>query len=362
MRRIQRVALTTTRALTDAGRFTMTAANLAFDAERKEQALRAESQSWDTSNVESARAGDIPIIDVAEYFASGEQGALQAVAQQLREASREVGFYSLTGHSISRVSMDAAFAEVKRFHQLPLDDKLALRMDRADSPVGGAGYLPVKHRKLPKRATGNENEAFIVKQDRTLRLTDNEWPTQQQLPGFRDAMISYAAELQALALRLLPIYALSLNADSQFFAAAFVDPLFRLRMTHYPPSIDRMPEQFGIAPHVDTTFFTLLTQESPGLCVFSERRKCWISVPMIDGAIIVNSGELLKQWSNDEFLSAKHFANNVRSQASRYSIPFFFNANADYPMACIPSCCGPDRPAKYPTISYQQSQGVVQGE
>jgi isopenicillin N synthase-like dioxygenase len=96
--------------------------------------------------------------------------------------------------------------------------------------------------------------------------------------------------------------------------------------------------------------------------VYSEARECWISVPMIDGAIIVNSGELLKQWSNDEFLSAKHFANNARSEDSRYSIPFFFNANADYPMACIPSCCGPDRPAKYPTISYQQSQGVVQGE
>ena len=340
----------------------MNTANLAFDAQQKEQALRAESQSWDTSNVEAARAGDIAVIDVADYFASGEQGALQAVARQLRKASREVGFYSLTGHGILRASMDAAFTEVKRFHQLPLGDKMALRMDRADSPVGGVGYLPVKHRKLPKRATGNDNEAFIVKQDRTLRLADNEWPTQDLLPGFRDAMINYAVELQALALRLLPIYAVSLNVEADFFAAAFIDPLFRLRMTHYPPSIDRRPEQFGIAPHVDTTFFTLLTQESPGLCVYSEQRGCWISVPMIDGAIIVNSGELLKQWSNDEFLSAKHFANNVRSEASRYCIPFFFNATADYPMACIPSCCGPHRPAKYPTISYQQSQGVVQGE
>ena len=31
-------------------------------------------------------------------------------------------------------------------------------------------------------------------------------------------------------------------------------------------------------------------------------------------------------------------------------------------MECLPSCHGPDNPPKYPTISYNQSQGVVQGE
>jgi hypothetical protein len=31
-------------------------------------------------------------------------------------------------------------------------------------------------------------------------------------------------------------------------------------------------------------------------------------------------------------------------------------------MTCIPSCCGPDNPAKYPPISYGESQAVVQGE
>jgi len=65
-------------------------------------------------------------------------------------------------------------------------------------------------------------------------------------------------------------------------------------MSHYPVTPPGDDEQFGIAPHVDTTFFTLLTQDSPGLCVFSEKRRRWISVPMIEGAFIVNTGELLK--------------------------------------------------------------------
>jgi isopenicillin N synthase-like dioxygenase len=83
---------------------------------------------------------------------------------------------------------------------------------------------------------------------------------------------------------------------------------------------------------------------------------------VIENAFIVNTGELLKQWSNDCFVSVKHFANNNTGDAARYSIPFFFNANPDYIMECLPTCCDADNPPKYPPISYLQSQGVVQGE
>ena len=333
-----------------------------FDPVEKEHSLRAESQSWDTSTVVPARPDDIPVIDVSDYFTSGSDAALDAVADQLGYASRNVGFYSLIGHTVPEETVDDAFEQTKRFHQLSLEKKNALLMDQPDSRIKGAGYLPMKNRKLPHRARGNENEAFIIKRDRDIALSDNPWPDEDQLPGFRKSVEGYTAQLEQLALKLLPIYARALEMDKNFFAPAFVHPFVRLRMSHYPamPQIDA--EQFGIAPHVDTTFFTLLAQDSPGLCVFSEKRRQWISVPMIEGAFIVNTGELLKHWSNDEFVSAKHFANNNFAEVSRYSIPFFFNATTDYTMTCIPSCCGPDRPAKYPAISYAESQGVTQGE
>ena len=75
----------------------------------------------------------------------------------------------------------------------------------------------------------------------------------------------------------------------------------------------------------------------------------------------MNSGELLRQWTNDRYLSVRHFANNAAA-GSRYSIPFFYNAAADYPMECLPTCQGPGNPPKYPTISYEQSQAAAQGE
>lgn len=333
-----------------------------FDPKVKEVQLQAESQSWDTSRIQTALPDDIPIIDVTEYFSTGKVTALQAVAPQLRDACLNVGFFSIIGHQFPLDLLNRAFAEARRFFTLPIETKTALLMDRPDWPVKAVGYLPVNNFKLPARDKGNLNETFVVKRNHLASLDDNQWPTEDQLPGFRTITEQYAEQIEILAKRLLPIYACALELDNDFFAPAFTRPLYRLRMTHYPLIEQKQADEYGIAPHVDTTFFTLLAQNSPGLVIFSEKRQCWIHAPVIENAFIVNTGELLKQWSNDYFVSVKHFANNNTGDEARYSIPFFFNANPDYKMECLPTCCSADNPPKYPPISYLESQGVVQGE
>ncbi len=235
-------------------------------------------------------------------------------------------------------------------------------MDRPEWAVCGVGYLPVKNRKLPARDKGNLNEAFVIKGDHKLSMDDNQWPNEESLPGFRKIVSDYANSMEKLGKQLLPIFATALGMAPDFFDEAFELPMYRLRMTHYPQISKTGDDEFGIAPHVDTTFCTLLAQDQPGLTIFSERRKKWIKAPLLENAFIVNSGELLRQWTNDRFISVKHFANNNTGNTSRYSIPFFLNANTDFVMSCIPTCCGPDNPSRYPPISYAQSQAVAQGE
>lgn len=333
-----------------------------FDAQAKEQHLRAESEQWDTSSPEEAKADDIPVIDLDEYFTSGTEAALDKAAAQLRIACEETGFFSIIGHHISNDDLNSTFEQVRHFHNMPIDLKQKIVMDRPDWPVGGMGYLPLKNMKLPARATGNVNEAFIVKCDDKLSMDENQWPEASALPDFRYRVERYAQQMVQLGKRMLPIYAKALDVPLDYFTQAFEDPLFRLRMTHYPAVEMDSDNAFGIAPHVDTSFFTILAQDQPGLTVFSERRKVWVKAPVIKDSFIVNTGELLKQWTNDRFLSTRHFANNNTGSQSRYSIPFFFNANPHHVMHCVPSCFDDNNPAKYPPISYAQSQGVVQGE
>jgi len=340
----------------------MASDNTEFDPTAKEQQLRSESEQWDTSAPEEARPDDIPTIDLEPYFTRGSDEDLSVAAEQLRIACEETGFFSIIGHQVSSDDLNATFEQVRQFHAMPIERKSEILMDRPDWPVGGMGYLPLKNRKLPARETGNVNEAFIIKCDDQLGMDDNQWPNAAWLPGFRAQVEQYAHQMEALGKRMLPIYARALDMPDDFFDDAFVNPLYRLRMTHYP-AVEPDPENaFGIAPHVDTSYCTILAQDRPGLSVFSERRKVWVNAPVVKDSFIVNTGELLKQWTNDRFLSTRHFANNNTGSESRYSIPFFFNANPHHVMSCISSCCSDENPAKYPPISYAQSQGVVQGE
>jgi isopenicillin N synthase-like dioxygenase len=328
----------------------------------KEEALREESERWDTTQPVAAEPGDIPVIDLAEYLTGGSDSALQAAAEQLAVACETVGFWQLTGHGLSPSLIAETFDATRRFHELPLEMKQRIRMDRAAWPLGGVGYLPIGERKLPRRAKGNLNEAFLMKRSSDIGDEDNQWLTEADAPGFKAAALRYADAVEDLALRLLPVYATALGVEKDFFTPGFEHPFWRLRMTHYPADTDRSDsDEFGIAPHVDTTFFTLLLQDAPGLTIYSTPRDRWIRAPLVENAFVVNSGELLKQWTNDRYLSVRHFA-NVTGDQSRYSIPFFFNATADYPMTCVPTCYDETNPPKYLPISYNESQAVAQGE
>lgn len=332
-----------------------------FDPAAKEAELVAEANSWDTTTPVPAEPGDIPVVDIGPWVAGGGRPELDRAAVALRDACEKVGFFQLVGHGISDTGVDEIFEAARMFHELPHNVRQQINIDNPDHPLAGVGYLPIGERRLPRRAKGNRNEAFLIKSDAAISLDDNQWLADDALPGFRSTVERYAAAAETVALRLTQVYAVALDLEPSWFDAAFAEPFWRLRLTHYPPEPTRDVDAYGIAPHVDTTFFTLLLQDQPGLVIYSAVRDEWIKVPVVPGAFVVNTGELLRQWSNDRFLSTRHFANND-SDHSRYSIPLFFNASGDWPMECLPTCHSPANPPKYPTISYNQSQAVAQGE
>jgi len=299
----------------------------------------------------------IPVLDLAAYLA-GEPGALDRLAQALREACERIGFHFVVNHGVPQTLIDRAFAENARFHALPLERKMALRIDQST-----VGYLPMEGG-LSRSAgqTGftkpNLNESFFVRNElapddpdllagKPLRVP-NRWP--DGLPGFREGVVAYFDAMVALAHQLLPVYATALGCAPDYFEQAFRRDRSTLRMAHYPPSTVR-DDQFGSAPHTDGGFVTMLAQARvPGLEVYSRTGK-WIAAPAIDGALLVNSGDLLAYWTNDRFLSTPHRVIN-KSGTDRYSIPFFFNPNLEARVDCIPTCVDAEHPAKYPPITY----------
>ena len=300
----------------------------------------------------------IPVLDLAPYL-SGSPGARAALGLELRHALEQVGFYFVVNHAIPQPLIDATFLAAQQFHAQPEAAKLALLINRHN-----VGYLPfkgstIRHSQLNTDNRPDLNEAYFVKRDLPVSHPDvvsdkpfrsaNKWP--DALPGFRQGVNAYCASMENLAKSLLPLYAEALELPSTWFDSLFSEPMYTVRLSHYPRQEGSNANEFGIAPHSDTSFMTLLPQNRiPGLSIRLPDGT-WVDAPALPGSILVNGGDMLRRWTNDRCLATPHRVVN-RSGEERYAIPFFFDCNYDTVMDCLPTCCSDNMPPRYASMTY----------
>lgn len=313
----------------------------------------------------AAAASAIPVIDYGPCFA-GEKGALDRLAGEVARACEKVGFFYAANHGVPEDAIDRAFAAARRFFALPLDRKLALRLNR-----NNIGYLPldasVQGASTVHKATRpNRNESFFLSHDRgpdhpavvagTPLRGRNQWPA--DMPGLRADMMAYFAALGRMCDRMLPGFAVALGIPADFFAPYFSGEAHaNLRFLHYPPQDADEDNLFGQGPHTDNSFMTALARtEVPGLAVRlppnGPMAGEWFAPPVIPGTFLINLGNIMRRWSNDRFLSTPHGVLND-SGTDRFSIAYFHSPNPDRVIECLPSCTGPGNPARYPPAVYR---------
>jgi isopenicillin N synthase-like dioxygenase len=299
-----------------------------------------------------AAAAQIPVIDLGPYFA-GESRALEALGAEIRHACETVGFFYIANHGVPQELIDRTFEQSKRFHALPLEEKLTLRLDPCN-----IGYLPMNasvqgHSTVHKATRPNQNESFFVTHepdsfDRPVPLRGrNQWP--DGLPGFREGVLEYFNTLNALAQRMLPGFAVALGMPAAYFAPFFTEGAHAtLRLLHYPPT-NVEDNDFGTGPHTDNAFMTILARmEVPGLALRLPSGE-WVVPPLIPGTYLVNIGNFLRRMSNDRFLSTPHGV-IVEGARDRYSMAYFHSPAVSNRIAVLPSCIDDDHPAKYEPV------------
>lgn len=303
-----------------------------------------------------------PAIDLGEYLA-GKPGAAEDVATKLRHALERVGFFAVVNHGVSWSKVEAIFAEAKRFHDQDAAAKSALAFSPDFTGYVAPSKAVLRTSQVNANTKGDLNEAYFIERETPPSGADparaaafrpaNQWPA--ALTGFRETALDYYATVEGLARSLLPLYAKALSLPDDWFEEAFRWPQASLRLTHYPP-LPREENQFGIAPHTDAGFLTILPQsEVMGLHI-RPKGQDWITAPRVEQGFFINSGDMLKRWSNDRLLSTQHMAVND-SGLDRYAAVFFFSPDLDYEMSCIPTCQSPDNPPRYEPITYRQYRG-----
>jgi isopenicillin N synthase-like dioxygenase len=277
----------------------------------------------------------LPILDLTTLDSGPE--ARERFLEQLRSATHEVGFFYLVGHGIEQQLIDEILDVSRRFFELSEEQKLAI--ENVHSPQF-RGYTRVgnelTHGDVDWREQidiGEERDAV----ERGENVPDywrlegpNLWPA--GFPELQSTVTRWTAELNALALRLMRTWALALGTAEDVFDAAFADrPFSLLKIVRYPGESGDAPKQ-GVGAHRDGGVLTLLLVEPGKRGLQVEHDGEWIDAPAIEGAFIVNIGEMLELATDGYLKATLHRVESPTIGTDRISIPFFFNPALDATM------------------------------
>lgn len=302
----------------------------------------------------------VPTIDLS--------GRRAEVAAHLDRACRDVGFFEVVGHGIDDDIIDAMRAETTVFFDLPLAIKQQYVPPR---PEVNRGYATKGDESLAYSVgvarPPDLFEAFNIGPDQVdvndpliaceldRLFAPNLWPV--ETPALRPALVAYMAAARSVADRLMDVFAAALGMPDGFFESFTTHSTDTLRVIHYetqPGDRDPAEGQLGMGEHTDYGMCTVLFADAvPGLQIVGPDG-AWHHVVPSPGALLVNLGDLMAQWTNDRWRSTLHRvlppARHAAEVRTRRSVAFFHDGNHDALVECLPTCVLPGEPPKYAPV------------
>jgi isopenicillin N synthase-like dioxygenase len=298
----------------------------------------------------------VPTVDISAYRTepTAANAAQRAeTAAQLDRACRDVGFVQIVGHGVDGAIIDA-FADA-------LDDFFALDAEaksRYCTPAGtNRGYTPPKSVSLsmslgiPSANLMNDfYEAFTVGREAAdYPLVDlpqevyplNVWPT--EAPSFQAAVARFNDAATAVSRVMLWAFADALGVGRTFFESIIDHSIDTLKMNNYalpelPAESDEHP--LGMGAHTDFGILTVLWADRVAGLQILDRHGVWHDVVPDEGALLVNLGDAMSRWTNDQWLSTVHRVSPPISEGRiqrRRSAALFLDGNYDAVIEPIPA-------------------------
>lgn len=293
---------------------------------------------------------EIPILDLSP-LKDPESLAYEKLSDQVIKVYSEIGFGYLKNHGIDPTLRDSVFQVNKAFHNLPLTEKLKIKLNNSHR-----GYIAMESStdrtsELATVTKPNQSESYMMMREDASHDPDvylsgpNQWPAHPT--NFRQTMEEYHKQMCALGNDLIRLIATGLGISPDIFAKPFQTPTTWLRLLHYPPTIGEMDRAFGSAPHCDFGAITLLAQDNVGGLQVMTDQKQWIDAPYIQDHFVMNVGDMLNRLSNGILKSTPHRVINS-SGCERYSVPFFYDPHVNTTIQPHPSLGDPKfKPFKF---------------
>jgi isopenicillin N synthase-like dioxygenase len=291
----------------------------------------------------------VPVIDIGGL----RSDHAETVIDEIAGACREWGFFQVVNHGISEELIGEVWRHTRLFFAQPGDTKNSILRTK-ENPWGYYNNELTKNKRDKKEVFDYTAEG----RDPIYR-SENRWP--QPNGGFEATMLAYLEGCTALSLQLLEAFCVGLDLRADFLKDFFVpEHTGFVRLNHYPvadplaeAAIEDLPDAgMGVHHHTDAGALTVLLQdEVGGLQV--HQHDCWHDIPPVEGAFVINTGDMMQVWSNDTYQAATHRVLAMESH-DRYSIPFFFNPAAKARIEPLPTVVSDSRPAGYQTIDWAE--------
>lgn len=307
----------------------------------------------------------IPTVDITAFRdTDATEYDRDTVAAQIDRAARTVGFMQIIGHAIDEQTLTDFTAATDAFFALDAATKMTYRCP----PSVNRGYSPPKSEALATSlgliTPADLFESFnIGTQARDFPevvlphedYPDNIWPA--EIPGFAAAVQAWFDAAGGVARTLVRAFGRALGVGDDGLTAFTTHSIDTLRMVNYRlPSADMAvePNQLGMGAHTDYGIVTVLwADQVPGLEVLGSEGM-WHPVQPAPGALLVNLGDALARWTNEQWISTMHrVAAPVVGGVlvPRRSAAFFHDGNVDAVIAALPSCIDAGSPAVYEPVT-----------
>ncbi|KAA8543353.1 hypothetical protein F0562_021152 [Nyssa sinensis] len=260
------------------------------------------------SNTADPPAAEFPTIDFQGVESGGARR--KEIVDGIREAASSWGFFRLVNHGVPFEVMDAMLEAVRRFHEQPIEAKMPLYSSDSRQRVRFNSNVALR-----------EFDAACWRDLLTCVFHDDTLDPEAIPSVCRKEVLEYVKHMIKLRETTAEILSEALGLSSDYLSGIECMKSQALACLYYPicPEPDLT---LGTAKHSDTTFLTLLLQDSiGGLQVLHQDH--WFDVPPVRGAIIANIGDLMQIISNDKFRSVEH---RVLAQpiGPRISVACFF--------------------------------------
>ncbi|XP_065871550.1 gibberellin 2-beta-dioxygenase 6-like [Euphorbia lathyris] len=276
----------------------------------------------------------LPLIDLAG-LTSVHDGEREACAAAICRASSEWGFFQVINHGINPELLKNMRKEQMKLFQTPFNKKSC------------SGLLNNSYRWGNPTATSPHqfswSEAFHIPFDKI-----SEAACYGEFTSLREVMMEFGEAMSRLAKLLAGILAQNLGHTSTVFEDVCQETNCFLRLNRYPPC-PFSPDIFGLVPHTDSDFLTILSQDQVGGLQLMNNSK-WVAVKPNEDALIVNIGDLFQAWSNDVYKSVEHKV-MANAKMERYSLAYFLCPSYD---SLIQSCREPSIYRKFTFGEYRK--------